>query len=201
MPKFGLPPTLNLRTVIDGPDVDTVRTLFREYGHTINFALCLQGFERELRRLPGAYTAPEGTLLLAVVEGQPAGCVGLRFFSGADDDEDEDSGTVNNGSERACEMKRLYVRPGFRGRGLGRRLAETVLEAARTLGYRRIRLETLESMTAARTLYHQLGFIEPAFPTGTLGKGMPCTATNRTVRVMERLCEERGGEERGEGTE
>jgi putative acetyltransferase len=126
---------------MDMSDVDEVRALFREYAESLPFALDFQGFDRELDELPGAYAPPRGALLLA----RGAGCVGLRPIDAA-----------------TCEMKRLYVRPSARGTGLGRRLAEAVVTEARTLGYSRMRLDTVPGMDAAQSLYAELGFREIA---------------------------------------
>jgi len=120
-------------------DVDEVRTLFREYASSLSFALDFQDFERELTELPGAYAPPRGTLLLA----RGAGCVGLRPLD-----------------ETTCEMKRLYVRRSARGTGLGRLLAEAVIDEGRRLGYARMRLDTVPGMEPAQRLYAQLGFRE-----------------------------------------
>jgi GNAT superfamily N-acetyltransferase len=124
-----------------------VRQLFREYADEIQADLCFQGFQQELAGLPGKYAPPRGCLLLACDEAELAGCVALRPLDG-----------------ETCEMKRLYVRPAFRGTGLGRQLAQAVIARARAIGYRRMRLDTLRSMTSARTLYATLGFVEiPAY--------------------------------------
>lgn len=125
-----------------------VKTLFLEYARSLNFSLCFQGFDQEMETFPAKYAPPEGALLLATVDGAPAGAVGLwRLEPGI------------------CEMKRLYVRPNFRGLELGRRLAEAIVEEGRALGYRAMRLDTLESMTAARSLYEKMGFrrVEPYY--------------------------------------
>ena len=131
-----------------GPeDMATLRALFLEYQDWLGVDLCFQGFEAELASLPGNYAPPAGGVWLAHVEGALAGCVGLR---------PHDGGT--------CEMKRLWVRPAFRGLGLGRRLAATAIAAARRAGYRTLCLDTLAFMDQARALYQTLGFHEiPAY--------------------------------------
>lgn len=134
---------MNVVTAHQQPRLDVARDLFVEYAAHIGIDLCLEGFEAELTALPGAYAPPRGRLLLALDDNQPAGCVALRP---AGDD--------------ACEMKRLFVRPALIGQGVGRRLAETVIDAARTVGYQRMRLHTLPSMTTAVALYRSLGFRE-----------------------------------------
>ena len=121
--------------------------LFLEYAKSLQVDLCFQGFEEELRNLPGEYSAPRGTLLVASVRGEWAGCCAMRPL---------DSSDYSN----ACEMKRLYVRPQFRGLGLGRRLAEAILDSARLLDYDCILLDTLDDMESARALYAELGFHE-----------------------------------------
>jgi ribosomal protein S18 acetylase RimI-like enzyme len=107
--------------------------------------LCFQQFDDELAHLPGEYAAPRGALFLATVDGETAGCVALRPLDSAD-------------YPNAAEMKRLYVRKAFRGFGLGRQLADAVLDAARQAGYACVLLDTLDDMEAARALYGDLGF-------------------------------------------
>jgi ribosomal protein S18 acetylase RimI-like enzyme len=130
---------------VDGVELDQVRALLREYAGALPFALDFQGFEDELAKLPGAYAPPRGALLAARDGDRLAGCVALRPI----DDE-------------TCEMKRLYVRPEQRGSGLGRRLVEAIVDAARERGYRRMRLDTTPGMEAAQALYEELGFREIA---------------------------------------
>lgn len=135
--------------VDEGSDaaIETVRSLFREYATSLNIDLCFQDFESELGTLPGAYSAPRGALALALCDGEPAGCCALRAIDSTD-------------YANACEMKRLYVRPGKRGSGVGRRLVESILEQGRVLGYDSVLLDTLSDMEAARGLYEDLGFVE-----------------------------------------
>jgi ribosomal protein S18 acetylase RimI-like enzyme len=137
---------VDLITVTEQKDVECVRALFREYAERLHFIECFQDFGRELAELPGEYGPPTGRLLLARDEDKSAGCVGLRKTG-----------------DGICEMKRLYVRPAFRGRGIGRKLAERIIAEARALGYARMRLDTLEEMREAQAMYEQLGFrrIEP----------------------------------------
>jgi putative acetyltransferase len=122
------------------------RELFLEYAQSLNFSLCFQSFEKELSGLPGDYAPPDGRLLLAVHDSQLAGCVALHNLQGS-----------------VCEMKRLYLRPQFRGKGIGRILAERVVADAREIGYKRLRLDTVEPvMGDAVALYKKLGFREIA---------------------------------------
>jgi putative acetyltransferase len=133
-------------------DMAIAAQLFREYADSLGLDLAFQNFDDELAQLPGDYAAPRGALLLAYVDGALAGCCALRPLDNAD---------IPN----AAEMKRLYVRRAFRGFGLGRQLAEAILDAARQAGYASVLLDTLDDMEAARNLYADLGFqsIEPYY--------------------------------------
>ena len=127
-----------------GAQLEAVRALFLDYAQSLGFSLCFQGFDEELRTLPGMYAPPRGRLLLAMEGDAPAGCVGLHEWNA-----------------QIAEMKRLYVRPAFRGRGLGRILTDAALADARALGYRSIRLDTIPTlMQPAIALYRELGFRE-----------------------------------------
>jgi GNAT superfamily N-acetyltransferase len=126
--------------------VRQARELFLEYAQSLGFSLCFQGFDKELSDLPGDYAPPGGSLLIAEYDGQLAGCVALH-----------------KSGDRICEMKRLYLRPGFRGKGLGRALAEKIIAEARSIGYQRMRLDTVEPvMKNAVAMYRQFGFREIA---------------------------------------
>lgn len=133
-----------LQTVqVESPvQIAQARELFLEYAQSLGFSLCFQNFDEELAGLPGDYAPPEGRLLLAEYSGQLAGCVALHKLDPA-----------------VCEMKRLYFRPQFRGQGLGRALMETIIHEARHIGYKRMRLDTVEPvMKDAVALYRRRGF-------------------------------------------
>lgn len=128
-------------------ELTLAREIFAEYAGQLGIDLYFQDFAAELEGLPGDYAAPLGALLLAWVDGALAGCCAMRALHSVD-------------YANAAEMKRLYVRPSFRRSGLGRQLAETVLDAARGAGYHCVLLDTLDDMETARALYTDLGFVE-----------------------------------------
>jgi putative acetyltransferase len=126
--------------------IEQARILFREYESSLGISLCFQNFEKELAGLPGAYAAPDGRLLLAHYNDELAGCVALRKLG-----------------DHACEMKRLFVRDKFRGKGIGRSLIETIMRNAKEIGYERMLLDTLPPrMNDAIALYRSIGFKEIA---------------------------------------
>lgn len=141
------PPDIHLVTPNDPAMFDVTRHIFREYADSLGIDLCFQNFDDELRTLPGAYAPPGGHLVLAFVDGELAGCGAFRGLTDVD-------------YANACEMKRLYVRPAFRRFGIGRLLAQTLLDEARRAGYSATLLDTLDDMEAARGLYTSLGFEE-----------------------------------------
>ncbi|MBP6851620.1 MAG: GNAT family N-acetyltransferase [Rhodoferax sp.] len=132
---------------LQADELPAMRDLMREYAQSLGVDLCFQGFDAELANLPGDYAAPRGVLLAAHVDGQLAGCCALRALDTVD-------------YANACEMKRLYVRPAYRRLGLGRLLAEAILDAARQAGYACVLLDTLSDMETARALYQEIGFEE-----------------------------------------
>jgi len=129
--------------------ISQVRELFLEYAQSLGFSLCFQNFDQELAGLPGEYAPPAGRLLLAEYEGQLAGCVALHKLE------------LRHLDDSICEMKRLYLRAQFRGKGLGGALAERIIAEARQIGYKRMRLDTVEPvMKDAVAMYRKLGFRE-----------------------------------------
>jgi GNAT superfamily N-acetyltransferase len=140
-------PSIELVTVESPEHADAARGLIREYADSLGVDLCFQHVDAELAALPGEYAPPAGVLLVALVDGQPAGCGAIRPLPDVDYPD-------------ACEMKRLFVRRAFRRFGLGRLLAQTLIERAQQAGYSTLLLDTLDDMEAARSLYAELGFEE-----------------------------------------
>jgi putative acetyltransferase len=132
---------IEIHTAQTPDDLGSIRVLFREYQQGLGVDLCFQDFETELAGLPGKYAGPTGVLLIAKDRDDACGCVAVRPMEGT-----------------ICEMKRLFVRPDWRGRGLGRRLAEAILDRARSLSYTAMRLDTLDRLTEAMCLYESMGF-------------------------------------------
>ncbi len=128
--------------------IEITRSLFLEYQHWLNFSLCFQGFDQELASLPGKYALPKGRIYLADVDDAIAGCIALRPMN----------------EDGVCEMKRLFVREEFRGKGIGRVLTEKIITDAKEIGYHTMRLDTLQRMETARSLYKKIGFtVIPAY--------------------------------------
>ena len=140
-------PAIDLITPAGTEPLDATRDIMREYALGLGVDLCFQNFDAEMSSLPGEYAAPGGALLLALVDGQVAGCGAFRALPDSD-------------HANACEMKRLYVRPAFRRFGLGRLLAQKLIDLAVQAGYSAMLLDTLDDMEAARELYRRLGFVE-----------------------------------------
>ncbi|MEO6409346.1 MAG: GNAT family N-acetyltransferase [Burkholderiaceae bacterium] len=142
-------PRIELMSADTPARIDEARVIFQEYAQSLDIDLCFQDFDAEVADLPGVYAPPSGQLLLAWVDGELAGCGALRGLPDCD-------------HANACEMKRLFVRPAFRRFGLGRMLAQQLLDEARHYGYSSMLLDTLDEMEAARELYASLGFEEVA---------------------------------------
>jgi len=134
---------INIVSAENKDDIESARQLFLEYAESLNFDLCFQGFDEELKNLPGDYSSPKGELLLAYSNGKLAGCVALHKFE-----------------NDICEMKRLFLRSEFRGQGIGRQLTVRVIDDAKKIGYKKMRLDTLPAMKEAIKLYKNLGFKE-----------------------------------------
>lgn len=134
---------LELRAITDGENLLWTRELFIEYQKYLGIDFCFQNFDKELETLPGKYAPPSGRLLLAWCDSKVAGCAALRKIS-----------------DRVCEMKRMYVRPEFRRKGIGRKLALALIEEALKIGYKKMKLDTLPLMKEAIPLYQTLGFKE-----------------------------------------
>jgi putative acetyltransferase len=142
-------PVIELMTPATPELLSATRAIFREYAAQLGIDLCFQNFDAELADLPGEYAVPRGALLLATVDGEVAACGALRPVTDVD-------------YPNACEMKRLYVRPAFRRFGLGRLLAQALMDRGLQAGYSTLLLDTLDDMEAARGLYASLGFEEIA---------------------------------------
>ncbi len=137
-------PLVELIQVKSEPALNSIRMLFLEYAHSLDFNLCFQSFDKELTQLPGDYALPGGRLVLAEVGHSPAGCIALKRLEAG-----------------VCEMKRLYVKPEFRGLGIGLKLARHIIDEARFVGYQTMRLDTIAGkMESAIALYRSLGFNE-----------------------------------------
>lgn len=134
---------VTIQKITSEEDLADVKQLFREYANFLQVDLCFQGFEAELAQLPAKYAEPAGALLLAKVDNQPAGCVGLWALEAG-----------------VCEMKRLYVKPKFQGLGLGKKLTLQVMQIAKGKGYDLMKLDTLKRLQSANYLYVALGFQE-----------------------------------------
>jgi ribosomal protein S18 acetylase RimI-like enzyme len=134
---------IRLLQVITEEQLEDIKILFKEYEQSLDFKLHFQDFNDEFAKLPGEYALPHGCLILASYKDNIAGCVALRKLD-----------------EKICEMKRMYVRPDYRRKGIGRAMAEQMIEFALAHGYERMRLDTIDTMNAAISLYRSLGFVE-----------------------------------------
>lgn len=152
--------SIAIRRALSPSDVALAHALFVEYAQWLQVDLCFQGFEEELATLPGVYAPPHGCLLLAGLPGAAFGCIALRPLGAASRCDNETR--RRQAAPLIGEVKRLFIQPPYQGQGWGRHLACAVCDAARALGYRELRLDTLAWMTAARALYAALGFRECA---------------------------------------
>lgn len=134
---------LTIQKIASTKDVEEIKELFREYQSFLGVSLCFQNFEDELAKLPAKYAEPDGSIFLAMVDGKSAGCVALWKLE-----------------EGVCEMKRLYVRPEFQGLGLGKKLAQIIIEEAQKKDYKKMKLDTLRRLESANYLYKSLQFTE-----------------------------------------
>ena len=123
--------------------IEAAKAIFLEYGSSLDFELCFQDFDKELAGLPGSYAPPEGRLFLAEFNGVIAGCIALRKLE-----------------ESICEMKRLYIKPEYRGQKMGKILVEKLIDEAKKIGYKKMRLDTVPAMQAAQKLYRTIGFYQ-----------------------------------------
>ena len=151
-----------LRHAETSADIALARELFVEYARWLRVDLCFQGFDQELATLPGAYAPPRGRLLLAGAKPAALGCIALRPLETQTGCCGDASSSQRDNEDGIGEVKRLYVQPAHRGDGWGRRLAEALITEARAIGYRELKLDTLDWMTAARALYVGVGFRECA---------------------------------------
>src|SRR6266542_3131662 len=147
-----------IRYAVSAGDIALARLLFVEYAQWLKVDLCFQVFDEELATLPGAYAPPRGRLLLAGTAGEAFGCIALRPL----DSDSRCGAPAEPASAFVGEVKRLYVQPTHRGEGWGERLARALIDEARAIGYRELKLDTLDWMTAARALYAGVGFRECA---------------------------------------
>jgi ribosomal protein S18 acetylase RimI-like enzyme len=135
--------SITIQKIVSAEDLEAIKALFREYEKFLGVSLCFQNFEEELASLPAKYAEPDGSIFLAKVDGASAGCVALWKLE-----------------EGVCEMKRLYVKPDFQGLGLGKKLAQIIMEEARRKGYKKMKLDTLRRLVSANRLYKSLQFTE-----------------------------------------
>lgn len=134
---------LEFISVKSDKDLIIVRDLFKEYASSLGFDLCFQNFDKEIAELPGEYVPPDGRLIIAKYKSEIVGCVALKKLSNS-----------------VCEMKRLYIKPEYRGKGIGRALVNFIINEAHEIGYTFMRLDTVPAMNQAISLYRSIGFYE-----------------------------------------